>query len=106
MVAGNGFGAHWRFALVTAAARFVGVEAVRLRLGKRRFRVKLCGLRRKAERAARLYADLERASRALARGAAKEPEARYSLDMSDLVLLTGRGSRTPSVAASWRAWSR
>jgi hypothetical protein len=53
----RGFDQAWRFALVTAAARHCGAEAVGLLVGDR-CKVRIAGLREDVERAVSLYEDL------------------------------------------------
>jgi len=53
----RGFDRAWRFALVTAAARHCGAEAIGLLVGDR-CKVRIAGLREDVERAVSLYEDL------------------------------------------------
>jgi hypothetical protein len=64
----RGWTSRWRFALVTAAARYCGAEAIGLMVGER-CKVRVAGVRSDVERAVALYEELLAAVLELGRGA-------------------------------------
>lgn len=78
----RGWDETWRFALVTAAARYHGAEAVALIVGERR-KVRLVGERGDVEAAGALYERLARVVRELELRLAESDAVGYFIDLAD-----------------------